>query len=190
MKNLAPRLQRRRARAQGLVLIVALILMAVIAVTSAAAIRSVTSGDMIGSNLRNANLSQQAGEAALRWCESQVLNDATTPSVVPILPVVPEGMESWRTIANWANATVIPNAVLNNTLTGTNRYTTFPRCLAQAVQLRPALDDANLQIANQTIRVVQVTVRAFSPDYNRNASGIGTGSEVWLQSTLYIPPNF
>lgn len=60
-----------RHRQQGLVLVVALILMAVIGVASTAAMRLALTGSSIALGLRAQNESTQAAEVALRWCEVQ-----------------------------------------------------------------------------------------------------------------------
>ena len=176
-----PNSSRRQSR--GVVLAVSLILLAVIAITAAAAIKSVMSSDQIGANIRSSNLAYQAAEAALRWCESQVIVNSGLVIIQPEAEV--DAAPVWRTVNNWTNNNVsvaVPLTVLTNTASNTNRYTTQPRCIAEDVSLPPP--------GSSTIpeaRIVRITARGFSPDYSRDNNGVGTGGEVWLQSTLSIP---
>jgi type II secretory pathway pseudopilin PulG len=167
----------------------ALVAMGVIAVTSALAIRSVTLGDRVGSNIRSQQLAMYAAEVALRWCEADVLRGTVS---VPIdtnneaSPNAASGSnENWRVLANWNGpwAITVPGALLpiqtgNNSVLPFNIY---PQCMAQKVSVVGPVDEQGRPVAF----VVQITARGFSPDYTpRTANNSGAGGEVWLQSIL------
>ena len=57
---------------QGVSLIIVLIMLGVIALTSAAALRSASSSERVGNNFRMQQLAFGYAEAALRYCETQV----------------------------------------------------------------------------------------------------------------------
>lgn len=173
-------LHPRPARTQrGVVLIMALIMLAIIAITSAQALKSITLGDQIGNNLRGQKLAQQVAEAGLRWCEMQVLQNN------PALPVLPEPddptVEAWQVLANWNNAVAVPAAVIANAL-GNQALPQLPQCLAQLAPLSNlGVADNNLAQAQVMARSVRVSIRGFSPDYVR-VNNTGAGSEVWIVS--------
>lgn len=175
---------------RGIVLVVALIMMAVIAVSSAIAIKLSMSGGMIASSLRGNNLAMQAAEAGLRWCELQArLAVRGQPSQVVIQGATLPGLELWRTLGNFSNnaiVTVAPQAVLATN--GLINYPRMPECVVEQQSLRPpvAAEEPGLPSAKDQNEVLLITVRGFSPDYRRIGNN-STGGEVWLQSTLYIP---
>ena len=59
-------------RQNGVSLIIVLIMLVIIGLTSAAAIRSATSSEKVTNNIRLQILAQQYAEAALRYCENQL----------------------------------------------------------------------------------------------------------------------
>lgn len=188
--SLLPQLIHRVHPQRGIVLVVALVMMAVIAVSSAIAIKLSMSGGMIASSLRGNNLAMQAAEAGLRWCELQArLAVRGQPSQVVIQGETLPDQELWRTLGNFSNnaiVTVAPQVVLATN--GLINYPRMPECVVQRQSLRPPLaaETPGLPSAKDQNEVLLITVRGFSPDYRRNGND-STGGEVWLQSTLYIP---
>jgi Tfp pilus assembly protein PilX len=99
--NLHPR------RVQGGVsLIIVLIMLVIIGLTSAAAMRSATSAEKVTNSVRLQNLAQQYAEAALRYCEAQLAlpapvatldaaNIVTTYSGDPNPPVAWQNTQTW-----------------------------------------------------------------------------------------------
>jgi type IV pilus assembly protein PilX len=180
LRSLRPQ-TRQPTPQRGVVLIMALIMLAIIGLTSSLALKSVTLGDQIGYNLRNNKNTQQAAEAALRWCEIQVLTRN------PALPVQPESTtpnapnsESWQALANWANATPVPAAVV----VGLGSQTNLPRCLAQTLSLGSIGEDRTaIDLQRASGLPIRIAVRAFSSDFTRT-NGVSAGGEVWITSTL------
>ena len=63
---------------QGIVMVMTLILLTVMAVSTAVAVRLSLTTDMVGANLRARTLAFQAAEAALRYCEEKVTSEFTS----------------------------------------------------------------------------------------------------------------
>lgn len=171
--------------ASGIVLVVALILLAVIAISSTMAMRLALSSDLIAINLRTSNLTQQAAEIALRYCEARVsAGDFTTAPAITRLPEVESTVtDHWEQAAQWTvagNVTTVPANVLAAPNTP-NPFNVLPQCMVQLKKLPPA-SSANPSKTVPTLGYL-VTVRAFSPGYRR-VNGASAGGEVWLQSYL------
>ncbi len=83
---------------QGIVMVMTLILLTVMAVSTAVAVRLSLTTDMVGANLRARTLAFQAAEAALRYCEEKVTSEFTS---LPML-VNYQKDEEWLDEAAWA----------------------------------------------------------------------------------------
>ena len=172
-------LRSPRASARGVVLVIALILLVVIGLSSALAIRTALYGDVIASNVRAQGLAMQAAEMALRHCEEQARQVAqNTPPEKFILQSVAniDDAIQWQKRSNWASmANEVPTSVL-----GSTSYPQPPLCLVEEVELAPPKPGA------LTERAFQITARGFSPDYEGTNAGSTNGAEVWLQSVLRV----
>jgi Tfp pilus assembly protein PilX len=170
----------------GIVLVIALVLLGIVGITSTMAIRSALDGDTISSSLRSITMTDQAAETALRWCELQArladINPAS--SAVAVKPAVDERPPSrWSTVAGMnANAVRVPLAVMS--AAGLVNFPVLPQCVVeQDISLIPSpSNDPSTAVG---YRSFVVTVQAFSPDYNRGGANT-MGSEVWLQSNLVL----
>jgi len=179
-----PRPSRRDQ--DGISLIIVMIMVVIIGLTSAAAIRSATSGERMTNNIRLQNLAQQYAEAALRYCESEVQKvDSGRVATLQDANIVetPFGAASgaWQNPLTWTGAggaaasrTTLPIAqIKSDDSSGTPA--TLPQCVAE----RQVLADGGL--------VMVLTARGFSPGYTANGDGVTTsGSVVWLQSISYL----
>ena len=180
------------AAERGIVLIVALILLVVMSLATAYSVRGAGSSELVANNTRTQLLAMQATEAALRYCETGVVNYRAlltthtlvlSPVLTPVAAPVGTATFDWESLTKWdgsssvASVTVIgtTDLVLNDTSSGL--YKRAPECMAQFMNIA------------DTQRVI-VTARGFGPDV---AGLTGTdrpapeGSEVWLQSTLVLP---
>lgn len=180
------------AAERGIVLIVALILLVVMSLATAYSVRGAGSSELVANNTRTQLLAMQATEAALRYCETGVVNYRAllaTPTLVlsPVFTPAPAPVGGaafdWESLTKWdgsssaTSVTVIGTGdlVLNDTSSGL--YKRGPECMAQFMNVA------------DTQRVI-VTARGFGPDV---AGLTGTdrpapeGSEVWLQSSLVLP---
>lgn len=170
-------------RAQrGVVLVMSLILLVIVSLVGAMAIRSAISGEQVSKSFRSNALASQAAETALRYCEDQVLR-GTSAVIVNPLPVSGGGAELWKTRSNWALTTKairVPAAVVNSADSAARTLATeqLPRCMVEQYPL--------LSVPGSLPRQSYlVTAVGYSPDYSENSAGLRqSGSEVWLQSML------
>jgi len=173
----------------GVSLIIVLIMLVIIGLTSAAAMRNATSGEKVTNNIRLQNLAQQYAEAALRYCEAEMLKvDADRVATLAELNIstTPAGtadaFTGWGQAASWTGAGGI-----------TATKTTLPeeRVKSQDSAFRPSrLPECVVErqgFADGSWAYV-ITARGFSPGYMADGvSGVTTaGSVVWLQSTILL----
>jgi len=188
MKSLSIRSHASLRRQNGISLIIVMIMVVIIGLTSAAAIRNATSGERATNNIRLQNLAQQYAEAALRYCEAQVMKpDAdrvATLKEAAILPAIPvyAAASLWDQTVTWtgsggasASRTSLPQSQIKSSASSVTP-TTMPQCVAERQKMA----------GGEVVYVV--TARGFSPGYTANSSTGATtnGSVVWLQSTLLL----
>lgn len=179
----------RRTLQTGVSLIIVLVMLVVIGMTSAAAIRNATSGEQATNNIRLQNLAQQYADAALRYCETE-LAKADVDRVASLSEVTlsdtPSGAADaatgWGQAASWtggggiaASRTVVPEARVKSQ-DSAFRPARLPECVVE----RQVLADGN--------RAYVVTARGFSPGYVADPATGATvaGSVVWLQSIVLL----
>jgi len=178
---------------EGLVLVIALILMAVIGISSSAAIRLALATNAISMGLRANNEAFQRADTALRWCELQTRRRFKYKGASPDTDnfyLVPKDVNSRAMSSNFdlvmQNSRPVPAVILNNAgFTGNQA----PRCLSQEEE--PSLgkasaddNDKTAAPANGVFSNYTVTVRATSTDFRETTRGSDAGSEVWLKVTL------
>lgn len=191
----------RQSAQQGVVLIVALIMLVIISLLATFSIRNATSTESTAGNVRTTQMASQSAEIALRYCEDQLdqikFNAPTTTVAVanvitaaqPSIALTKSGanLTRWDTsasLANWNAANVIPTSayiiIPTTALGGTATFQRPPECMIEAVQV---LNSANVVTTTSTYLI---TARGFGPevgaaDANRTRPA---GSEIWLQSTV------
>ncbi|MCZ8258103.1 MAG: PilX N-terminal domain-containing pilus assembly protein [Polaromonas sp.] len=174
-----PRRTTKMHGQQGVVLIVALIMLMILTVLASISIRGASSTEQVANQSRQQALARQTAEAALRFCEQQVqlfaLNPATgfAPEAAPLGAGTPY---SWQTMGNWDTLTPTVNLktvpVASSGDAGTNVYfTRQPECMAQ--YLTPA-----------DTKVFVTTARGFGPEVGAKDGSAPKGTEVWLQSVI------
>lgn len=173
----------RPSRQRGVVLVITLLLLMVLSILASISIKGATSTEQVSSQSRQRVLAQQAAEAALRFCETQVqaFRAGRMPSIQPQAFVV-GATPTWQTMGNWdvvnsattPGLTVVPLSAFGDTA-GATPITYFnrpPECMAQYIVL------------GDLTRVV-VTARGFGPEVSSIRSAAApVGTEVWLQSVL------
>lgn len=164
---------------RGVTLIIALIMLVVIGLASAAVMRSSLTSDVVANNARLHTLAQQAAQLALRFCETQVERDSKDWVGGFTINAASSGAPYWTSFDTWhgggaVSAVDVPDAVLGS---GDSSFkpATPPQCMAEWTNALPG------------VKTVIVTARGFSPDYDQSGDGRQTaGSVVWLQSTLRV----
>ena len=164
---------------QGISLIIVLIMLVIIGITAATAMRTATSEQRATNNLRVEATAQQYAEAALRYCENQIrtVPDLQRPSGLQAanMPSTTAAASAWQNVNNWATGSAILVKVPADRITDANTeaVTTRPQCIAEQ------------QLVGATYRAIVITARGFSPDYKADNNGVTTqGAVVWLQSII------
>jgi hypothetical protein len=183
---------RQTRRQKGLVLVIALILMAVIGISSSAAIRLALTSNAVALGLRASNEALQRADIALRWCELQTrMRDKGYGVDDANFFFNQADVNSEAMATNYGqfmlNSRPVPTVILVNAGYTGNQT---PRCLSQQLPSNSgsSLDDKNLSSgggSSSIYRQLLVTVRATSSDFREATGGSDGGGEAWLQSTLY-----
>lgn len=175
---------------QGIVLMIALIMLVVISMLATLSIRNATSSESVAGNVRTTALASQAAEIALRYCEDVLVStkpptSAAAPAGWNELPYeAPPTEPKWKDPTNWDKVTaevfVVPATSVNAASVTFKRP---PECMVQQVQV---VAGTPLKLLTSTTYVI--TARGFGPEV---AAADGTrsrplGSEVWLQSTIEV----
>lgn len=168
-------------RQRGIVLVIALILLAVMSISAVAAFRSTLTSGTFSANLRTQDQALQAAEAALRYCEAQIALQDPIVKVQPILVSEEDKPAPWEKLQEWDRvASNLPAAIAGSAQAAPEFA---PQCLIEEMVLpRPkgGYDEFHAYL---------VTARGFSNDYRRSAWASSAGAEAWLQSVVHaIPP--
>jgi type IV pilus assembly protein PilX len=185
-------LNPRYSTQQGVVLIVALIMLAIISLMAATTIKGSGSSEALSSSSRTQSLALQAADAAIRYCEEGVQNNlnatrAAEPervgSLYVAVSITPEPFVAgtdlnWTNLATWdvgAKSALIYK--LPATFLSDSVYKRMPECMAQYTKDTVA-----------GVTQVVITARGFGPEV-ADATDADTvrkpkGAEVWLQSYL------
>ena len=159
-----------RLRASGFSLIVAMLMLAVIGLASAAIMRNATSGDQMANGNRLQTQASQYAQLALRFCEIQMAQ-APAARGVTLLPAA--STAAWTVKDNWTR----PGANSAHTLAEAD--------IGSATQ--PQVAPQCLMEATNVPDVYTVTARGFSADFraDRSTGATRSGSTVWLQATVF-----
>lgn len=160
---------------RGVTLLVVMVMLVVIGLVSASAMRQAANADLISNNARLEHLAKQKAETALRFCENSLIKDPATPAA----PIQPSSTTApaWKNFDNWHGSAKTAVDLSTNdhqssdqTAAGPNKA---PQCMIEYSPL------------GNTIYIV--TARGFSPDFREDGDGrTETGAVVWLQSTLSL----
>ena len=159
-----------RAPARGFSLIIAMLMLAVIGLASAAIMRNATSGDQVANNNRLQTQANQYAQLALRFCESQLALASSMRSVTLLPAATPA---AWTVQGNWSGTH--PNVA----------HTLVAAEIGSAVL--PHLAPQCVMEATAVPNVYTLTARGFSADFKADPGTGATrnGSIVWLQATIY-----
>jgi type IV pilus assembly protein PilX len=175
-----------RRRQDGVVLIVALLMLMILSILASVSIRGASSTEQVANQSRQRALAQQAAEAALRFCETQVQAhalDSTKGFSPQAAPVGAPVTYSWQNMSNWdaidagVNPFVGTGALKTAAFTasgdagGKDYFTRKPECMSQ--YLTPADQ-----------KVFVTTARGFGPEVGVKDGKVPNGTEVWLQSVV------
>lgn len=164
---------------RGFSLVLVLLLVSALAVSAVATWRMAAGSQRVASGFRIQSLALQAAEAALRFCERQLLlADALRPASLQeaSLPTSSPASPLWAAASSWRQPGLPgPPAPWLQPAGGSGLAVPQPVCLVE----RQALGSGQVHV---------VTVRGFSPDWRADAVTGTTvaGSVVWLQSVQLV----
>lgn len=164
---------------QGFSLVMVLILLGALALASAQALRASTGTEKLGISWRMQGMALQSAEAALRYCEAQLLlPDAERVPALreAALPVATAAAPAWAQAVRWAAGHLTsPPASWWAAPALAGGPGPAPVCMAEKQPL-------------ESVQLLVITARGLSPDWRGEASTGATlgGSTAWLQSILLI----
>ena len=158
-------------RARGFSLIIAMLMLAVIGLASAAIMRNATSGNQVANNNRLQTQANQYAQLALRYCERQLALDAGSRAVPLFAATTPP---AWTTPQYWTSPGGARGA-----------HTLGARDIGSTVQ--PRVAPQCLMESTAAPGVYTITARGFSADFLADPISGATrnGATVWLQATLH-----
>ncbi len=167
----------------GVVLIMSMVMLVIVSLLVATAMKSALSSESISGSVRLNQLAHQSAEAALRFCEDAAIK---TLSGTPVSGFSIQAQSSSlqgnsTTIWDDTSSTAVYALALSSVNNNGQPYKRPPECIAE--QLAPAGSaKADMLIA--------ITARGFGPEVAPLQSGATNrrpaGSEVFLQSTLEL----
>jgi len=165
------------AACAGLSLVPVLVLLSAISLGAVASLRHLAGTHKVGSSFRMQALAWQAAQAALSYCEDQLLRpDAARAAGLreADLPQASAQSPAWKQAARWQPglAPAVPGTWWD---AAPARGVPAPACLVETQQLAGG-------------RVHVVTARAFAPDWRGDAASGRTeaGAVAWVQAVLLI----
>jgi Tfp pilus assembly protein PilX len=180
------------ARRQGASLIIVLVLLVVIGLTSAASLRNASSNERVSHNVRMHWLAEQYAEAALRYCQSQLLlADAQRVSSLQeaaLIPINATATPGWANPQTWSGSGGAFASLTSVLLAFVESLDSVfvPELLRKSVVERQALPLLQNGALVGSADVYVITARGFSPDYRESLPGARSGAVVWLQCRLSV----
>lgn len=171
----------RRGRQGGVALIVALVVLVIIGLTSAAVMRGALNSDLVANNTRVQSLASQAAQVALNYCYSQ-WNLPAPPITVLGPPAAQSDPLDWETFGNWSNVNKANDVPMDYMRSNLSSFVPakLPQCMVQhSVVVAPG---------GATFPSLVIVGRGFSPDFRAdpNTGRTEAGSVVWLQYILAL----
>jgi type IV pilus assembly protein PilX len=178
MLILEPNRAVKMHRQNGVVLIVALIMLMILSILASISIRGASSTEQIANQSRQQALARQTAETALRFCEQQVQLNAAVPGsgfVAEDMPVGAGTKYTWENMINWDGVVPAPSlkTVIFTSAGDAGAAVYFarqPECMAQYMSLDK--------------KVFVTTARGFGPEVGAKDGSTPKGTEVWLQSIV------
>nr|WP_236589460.1 hypothetical protein [Ramlibacter aurantiacus] len=160
-------------------MIIALVILVLIGLGAATAMRMAGSARQVSSNMRQEALAQQYAELALSYCESELQKAQREPGFedTDLSTTAGIGAGTWRKPAAWTSTGIGAAKDVPGTLvSGSQPPKKNPQCFVEL-----------LQVAGAVNTVYLVTARGFSAGYDAEPDGrTKAGAVVWLQSILAL----
>ena len=179
----------------GVVLIIALIILAVISLLAVTSIRNASSTISVSSNVRTTELATQAAAIALQHCERSVwkvlnVEAGVADSYVTTFTrdnILSQDSTNWQNRATWDTN---PDYVFQLPLYMIKQadmvitYKRNPECMVESMVVAKAVPGSTTrEFAVKPNSLFRIIARGFGPEVE-NVTGRPVGSEVWLQSQI------
>jgi type IV pilus assembly protein PilX len=187
-----------KRRQRGIVLVVALIMLALVSMLVAVSLRNATSTESVSSAVRVTELATQAAEIALRHCEASLLAPTSLPAEIPSTAIRPA--PRWHDVQAWDRASeglvVLPLDAVNPSGAAPT-FHRAPECMVEPLDIASAPTPSPTSIptaimpdptpTTPRITAFVITARGFGPEVPADPHrGRPQGTEVWLQSHLEL----
>jgi type IV pilus assembly protein PilX len=129
MHRLAMKQPRFRRQQQGVVLIIALVILVLVTLVGLSTIRTTTMEERMAGNSRDRDKAFQAAEAAVQHCLGLV--DANTYAATKLTPTSAGTSPHWETAANWDTSSSNSFAVAISDTTA--KLAQDPRCMVETL---------------------------------------------------------
>jgi len=188
---LTPARRALRRSQEGIVLVMALIILVIVSLLAVMSMRNATSSDAVTGAVRTTSLATQAAEIALRYCEQSLISvysvadggSATFTTTFSMSNVQPySSTPKWQSLTIWdstSTATFVLGTTTVNQAGLTATFSRLPECMVEPV---PSV--ANGTVSYTTAFVI--TARGFGPEVSAvdTSRSRPKGTEIWLQSTI------
>ena len=171
---------------QGVVLIIALVLLVIVSLSAAVSVRNAGSYEAVAGNVRTVELATEAAEIAMRHCEASVLKISggtdTYATTFTAANIADTGTPTqWQSVGNWDKASNAVYVLPLNLLNQPDMLTTYKRSSECMVEKMPSAS-----LGSSALYVV--TVRGFGPEVAATDTPRTrpNGTEIWLQSHIEI----
>ncbi|MGL4668683.1 MAG: pilus assembly PilX family protein [Saezia sp.] len=168
---------RMQPKEQGVVLIIALVLMVIITLSGLLAVRMSSADSVISSSMRARSQSLIAAEQALSFCKSAVFSAAEYASVKDKIIRSSNGTRWESELDNAAPTSArIPVTVTSSTA----NYAQPALCVIEDVTAK-IKDESNGKLGDNPFIAYQITVRGFSANYEKdgtNRTGVNTDMQL------------
>ena len=180
----------RAAHQQGVVLIIALIMLVVISMLATMSIRGATSSEAVSGNVRTTQLATQAAEVALRVCEgtlAAVAKDATVAPAGWVGALAAASPPRFKNLTGEWDINPAPDVYVVDLTNVNSALVTFRRAPECMIEQLPTVTIASPTNRVDTTTTYVITARGFGPEV-ANTRARPEGAEVWLQSTVQLNP--
>lgn len=157
---------RMQRKEQGVVLIIALVLMVIITLSGLLSVRMSSADSVISSSMRARSQSLIAAEQALSYCKDAVFSATGYATVKDKIIRSSDGTRGKSELDNAASASAIPVTVTSSTVA----YDEPALCVIEDISAK-IKDESSGKLGDNPFVAYQITVRGFSANYNYEKEG-------------------
>lgn len=175
---------RMQRKEQGVVLIIALVLMVIITLSGLLSVRMSNADNVISSSMRARSQSLIAAEQALSYCKDAVFSATEYATVKDKIFRSSDGTEWKSEIGDPDSTSVIKVTVTSSTTT--TGYDEPALCVIEDITEK-IKDESGGKLGDNPIVAYQITVRGFSANYKKadtNRTGVSTDMQLIITKVV------